>query len=108
MAGVLASVAAKTAVFPLDLIRKRLQVQGPTRSMYVHGESLPEYAGVMRTMVKILREEGPRGLYRGLMVSLWKAAPASAITMWTYERALKGMKEWERMKKENEGVIREP
>jgi solute carrier family 25 thiamine pyrophosphate transporter 19 len=34
-------------------------------------------------------------LYRGLTVSLIKAAPASAVTMWTYERALKVMKEWE-------------
>lgn len=108
VAGVLSSVIAKTAVFPLDLIRKRLQVQGPTRSMYVHGSALPEYKGVVRTAGKILREEGPTGLYRGLMVSLWKAAPASAITMWTYERALKGMKEWERTRKEKDGVIAEP
>jgi solute carrier family 25 thiamine pyrophosphate transporter 19 len=36
-----------------------------------------------------VRKEGARGLYRGLTVSLLKAAPASAVTMWTYERALK-------------------
>ena len=27
-------------------------------------------------------------MYRGLPVSLLKAAPASAVTMWTYERAM--------------------
>jgi solute carrier family 25 thiamine pyrophosphate transporter 19 len=27
-------------------------------------------------------------MYRGLTVSLLKAAPASAVTMWTYERAM--------------------
>ncbi|MBW0464355.1 hypothetical protein O181_004070, partial [Austropuccinia psidii MF-1] len=32
VAGVIASVTAKTGVFPLDLVRKRLQVQGPHRS----------------------------------------------------------------------------
>ena len=86
-AGVLASIFAKTAVFPLDLVRKRLQVQGPTRSRYVH-RNIPEYRGVVRTLQMILRKEGVRGAYRGLTVSLVKAAPASAITMWTYERAL--------------------
>lgn len=86
-AGVLASVVAKTCVFPLDLIRKRIQVQGPTRSRYVH-RNIPEYTGTVRAMRKILEQEGARGLYRGLTVSLIKAAPASAVTMWTYERVL--------------------
>ncbi|KAI1504411.1 mitochondrial carrier domain-containing protein [Biscogniauxia marginata] len=86
-AGVVASVAAKTGVFPLDLVRKRIQVQGPTRGRYVH-KNIPEYAGTLATMRRIVRREGVRGLYRGLTVSLFKAAPASAVTMWTYERVL--------------------
>ncbi|KAF2965383.1 hypothetical protein GQX73_g8207 [Xylaria multiplex] len=86
-AGVLASIVAKTAVFPLDLVRKRIQVQGPTRSLYIH-RNIPEYAGTIRTMQQILKQEKVRGLYRGLTVSLMKAAPASAVTMWTYERVL--------------------
>jgi solute carrier family 25 thiamine pyrophosphate transporter 19 len=86
-AGVLASIFSKTAVFPLDLVRKRLQVQGPTRSRYVH-RNIPEYRGVVRTLQMILQNEGIRGAYRGLTVSLVKAAPASAVTMWTYERVL--------------------
>ncbi|KAI1799873.1 mitochondrial deoxynucleotide carrier [Daldinia bambusicola] len=86
-AGVVASVVAKTGVFPLDLVRKRIQVQGPTRNRYVH-KNIPEYAGTVSTIRRILRQEGVRGLYRGLTVSLLKAAPASAVTMWTYERTL--------------------
>lgn len=86
-AGVTASVLAKTGVFPLDLVRKRLQVQGPTRARYIHS-NIPEYRGVIRTIRSIVHNEGMRGLYRGLTVSLVKAAPASAVTMWTYERAL--------------------
>jgi solute carrier family 25 thiamine pyrophosphate transporter 19 len=66
-AGVMASVTAKTAVFPLDLIRKRLQVQGPTRGRYVH-RNIPVYRGVWRTAREIVRAEGYRGLYRGLTV----------------------------------------
>lgn len=87
VAGVIASVLAKTGVFPLDLIRKRLQVQGPTRHLYVH-RNIPEYRGVVASLAMILRTQGVRGLYRGLTVSLVKAAPASAITMWSYETVL--------------------
>ncbi|CAK7215865.1 mitochondrial thiamine pyrophosphate transporter [Sporothrix curviconia] len=87
-AGVGAAVMAKTFVFPLDLVRKRIQVQGPTRSRYVH-KNIPVYdSGVARALQTILRTEGMRGLYRGLTVSLLKAAPANAITVWTYERVL--------------------
>lgn len=89
LAGVIASVVAKTGSFPLDLVRKRIQVQGPTRGRYVH-KNIPEYdRGMVGTMGMILRREGVRGLYRGLMVSLFKAAPSSAVTMWTYERSLR-------------------
>ena len=90
-AGVLASVFAKTGVFPLDLIRKRLQVQGPRRGSFAGGK-VPVYGkGVWIIGRAVVVNEGWRGLYRGLGVGLVKAAPASAITMWTYERALKVM-----------------
>ncbi|ROW18234.1 hypothetical protein VPNG_00203 [Cytospora leucostoma] len=90
VAGTAASVIGKTGVFPLDTVRKRIQVQGPTRTRYVH-KNIPEYNGMgaLGTMRAILRAEGLRGLYRGLTVSLFKAAPAGAITVWVYERVLR-------------------
>lgn len=87
VAGVIASVLSKTAVYPLDTTRKRLQVQGPSRERYVH-RNIPTYNGVIKTLQHIWQHEGRRGMYRGLTVSLLKAAPASAVTMWTYERAM--------------------
>lgn len=94
-AGIIASVMSKTAVFPLDTVRKRLQVQGPTRVKYVH-RNIPVYDyGVFRTLKAILVREGARGLYRGLSVGLIKAAPASAVTMWTYERTMGVLRGWE-------------
>lgn len=92
VAGTLASVIAKTGVFPLDTVRKRIQVQGPTRGRYVH-KNIPDYGrlGTIGTLRTILRTERLRGLYRGLTVSLLKAAPASAVTVWTYERVLKAL-----------------
>lgn len=89
VAGVMASVLSKSVVFPLDTVRKRLQVQGPTRSKYVGGTRIPVYEqGVLSTIKMILRKEGTLGLYRGLTVSLVKAAPSSAVTMWAYERTM--------------------
>ncbi|KNG46519.1 mitochondrial deoxynucleotide carrier [Stemphylium lycopersici] len=90
LAGVIASVLSKTAVYPLDTTRKRLQVQGPMRERYVH-RNIPAYTGVISTLAHIWKHEGRRGMYRGLTVSLLKAAPASAVTMWTYERAMGAM-----------------
>jgi solute carrier family 25 thiamine pyrophosphate transporter 19 len=87
VAGIVASVMSKTAVYPLDTTRKRLQVQGPHRERYVH-RNIPTYTGVLMTLRHIWKHEGRRGMYRGLTVSLLKAAPASAVTMWTYERAM--------------------
>lgn len=99
-AGAMASVIAKTGVFPLDVIRKRLQVQGPTRTRFVPGtgkgyRAVADYAGlgVLGTGKTIIKREGWRGLYRGLAIGLVKSAPASAVTMWTYERALRVLKE---------------
>jgi solute carrier family 25 thiamine pyrophosphate transporter 19 len=86
-AGIAASIVSKTAVYPLDTVRKRLQVQGPNRSRYVH-RNIPEYAGITGTLKMILKREGLRGMYRGLTVALVKAAPTSAITIWTFERAM--------------------
>ncbi|RCI15614.1 hypothetical protein L249_3435 [Ophiocordyceps polyrhachis-furcata BCC 54312] len=90
VAGAAGSIVAKTTVFPLDLVRKRLQIQGPTRRQYAYGD-MPEYSTALRAIRTIVQTEGLRGLYRGLPVSLIKAAPASAVTLWTYERSLKLM-----------------
>ncbi|RPA82613.1 putative mitochondrial deoxynucleotide carrier protein [Ascobolus immersus RN42] len=94
--GAVGSVVAKTGVFPLDLIRKRLQVQGPTKTKYVNGIYLPDYkGGVVKTGLLIMKNEGFLGLYRGLTVALIKAVPASAVTMWTYGQVLKLLEEWD-------------
>lgn len=89
VAGVSASILSKSAVYPLDTVRKRLQVQGPSRTKYIGGARIPVYEkGVLQTLAEIARKEGMVGVYRGLTVSLIKAAPASAVTMWTYERTI--------------------
>lgn len=89
-AGMLASILSKTAVFPLDLVRKRIQVQGPTRQRYVY-DSIPEYTTTLKALRSIMHREGFRGLYKGLPITLIKAAPSSAVLLWTYEWTLEAM-----------------
>lgn len=92
IAGLLAGIFAKTALFPFDVVRKRLQVQGPTREKYLSG-TIPKYPrNPFVTAIMILRQEGVFGLYKGLFVSIIKSAPASAVTMWTYEHTLEYMR----------------
>lgn len=92
IAGFTAGVISKTTLFPLDVIRKRLQVQGPTRSHYLSG-TIPIYPrNPLFTAMMIIRNEGFFGLYKGLFVSIIKSAPASAVTMWTYEHSLEFMR----------------
>ncbi|KAJ4272053.1 mitochondrial thiamine pyrophosphate transporter [Fusarium torreyae] len=98
-AGMVASVISKTAVFPLDLVRKRIQVQGPARNQYVY-RNIPKYLTARGAIKSILRTEGFRGLYKGLAISLLKSAPASAVTLWTYEQSLKFMLDWDSGSKE--------
>jgi solute carrier family 25 thiamine pyrophosphate transporter 19 len=87
VSGGTAGVVAKTAVFPLDLLRKRLQVQGVTREMYVH-KNIPIYHGVLGAFRTIVAQEGVGGLFKGLTPGLVKAAPNSAITMFVYEHVM--------------------
>ena len=85
-AGLMAGVVSKIVTFPLDTLRKRMQVRGSAKSLYQG----PVYdTGLADTFQGILRNEGVRGLYRGCLIATIKAAPSAAITLWTYEKSMK-------------------
>lgn len=86
--GVVAGVVSKSGVYPLDTIRKRLQLQGHTRTRYAEPR-IPVYTSAIDCAHKVIAADGLRGLYRGLSVSLFKAAPASAVTMYTFEETMR-------------------
>ncbi|KAI9313215.1 mitochondrial carrier domain-containing protein [Dichotomocladium elegans] len=92
LSGALSGVISKTAVYPMDVVRKRLQVQGPYRKNYVV-ESIPEYASQswIQCIKTIVEQEGVRSLYRGLGVSLVKVAPAISLTFFVYEKTKNGL-----------------
>ncbi|KAK9766702.1 mitochondrial thiamine pyrophosphate transporter, variant 2 [Basidiobolus ranarum] len=92
LCGGFAGVISKTGVFPFDLVRKRLQIQGPHRTKYVI-DTVPQYTGgVWACIRQILYNEGFLGLYKGLLPGLLKAAPGSAITFFIFGETAKLLK----------------
>ncbi|OBA22850.1 mitochondrial carrier [Metschnikowia bicuspidata var. bicuspidata NRRL YB-4993] len=69
--GSIAGCIGATAVYPIDLIKTRMQAQ--------KHNSL--YANSLDCLKKILRHEGPKGLYSGLAAQLVGVAPEKAIKL---------------------------
>ena len=69
--GATAGVVGQTVAYPLDLVRRRLQVQGwSTETHYQYT------GGILKTMRQIVNEEGIRGLYRGMIPNYYKGHTA--------------------------------
>lgn len=71
-----------TVVYPLNVLRTRLQTQGTA----MHP---PTYTGIWDVAQRTVRNEGVRGLYKGLTPNLLKVAPALSITWVCYENSKK-------------------
>ncbi|XP_063281548.1 mitochondrial thiamine pyrophosphate carrier [Pelobates fuscus] len=79
-----AGVISKSVTYPLDLIKKRLQVGGFEQARQAFGE-VRTYRGLTDCLRRIRREEGLRGLFKGLSPSLLKAAVSTGLTFFSYE-----------------------
>ncbi|XP_071814064.1 dicarboxylate carrier UCP2-like [Apostichopus japonicus] len=75
VSGALAGCFADLLTFPLDMAKVRLQIQGESakaaKSSFSFAKARAQkenfrYKGVFGTISTIVKEEGPRGLYRGL------------------------------------------
>uniref|UniRef100_H2ZH15 EF-hand domain-containing protein n=1 Tax=Ciona savignyi TaxID=51511 RepID=H2ZH15_CIOSA len=75
--GMVAGGIGATAVYPIDLVKTRLQNQRSTGS-YV-GELM--YRNSLDCFFKVLRHEGFQGLYRGLIPQLVGVGPEKAIKL---------------------------
>lgn len=76
--GAIAGTLATTISYPADLIRKRIIVQEM-------GGKEGTYGGISDAVKKIMREEGPKGFYRGLTATYLKVVPSTAVTWWVIE-----------------------
>ncbi|GLT43804.1 hypothetical protein SLA2020_177350 [Shorea laevis] len=77
--GSLSGIASSTATFPLDLVRRRKQLEG------AGGRPRVYTTGLFGTFKHILQTEGMRGLYRGILPEYYKVVPGVGICFMTYE-----------------------
>lgn len=89
-AGSLAGLCAKCSVYPFDLAKKRLQIQGFEEGRKSFGRTF-KCKGLQDCLVQIYRVEGVPGFFKGLQPSLVKAIFASAAHFSTYEMICKAL-----------------
>lgn len=84
--GAAAGLLSKLAVYPLDTVKKRMQMrQVPRCASY---GVIPHYESSWACMRDILAHEGLHGLYKGTSPSLIKSVVTHSSTFATYEMAL--------------------
>ena len=76
--GAFAGTISQTVCHPLDVVRKRLQLQG------IGGRPV-QYRSMMDAAVGIVRNEGPRSLYRGLHPTYMSVLPSAGVSYVVYE-----------------------
>lgn len=83
--GAFSGAISATIVYPMNLLRTRLQAQGTV----LHP---PTYTGILDVTKKTLKAEGVAGLFKGVTPNLLKVAPAVSISYLVYENAKTLMK----------------
>jgi solute carrier family 25 phosphate transporter 23/24/25/41 len=82
--GAFSGAFGASAVYPINLLRTRLQSQGTA----IHP---PTYTGVWDVTIKTVKGEGVRGLFKGITPNLLKVVPAVSITYVIYDNSKKIM-----------------
>ncbi|KAJ3091891.1 hypothetical protein HK102_012813 [Quaeritorhiza haematococci] len=80
--GCFSGSVACTAVYPLQVIRTRMQAQGSPSHPYV-------YRGIGDCIKQSIAREGLKSFYKGLGATLAKAVPSAGITYAVFEEAKK-------------------
>ncbi|XP_021239829.1 mitochondrial uncoupling protein 3-like isoform X2 [Numida meleagris] len=78
-----AACIADLCTFPLDTAKVRLQIQGEVR--IPRSTNAVEYRGVLGTLSTMVRTEGPRSLYRGLVAGLQRQMSFASIRIGLYD-----------------------
>ncbi|KAF2835926.1 mitochondrial carrier [Patellaria atrata CBS 101060] len=83
LAGAFAGIAEHSVMYPIDLLKTRLQVINPSPTAV--------YSGVSNAIMTISRVEGIRTLWRGLSSVVVGAGPAHAVYFASYETVKQAM-----------------
>ncbi|KAK6748275.1 hypothetical protein RB195_001107 [Necator americanus] len=79
ISGAMAGTVAKTILYPLDMVRHRLQMNGFERRGF--GRTSDYRIGMLRTMVMVIRNESVYGLFKGLWPSQFVSVQALCFTL---------------------------
>ncbi|KAH9464883.1 hypothetical protein MJO28_001412 [Puccinia striiformis f. sp. tritici] len=85
IAGAGAGLVSSVVTCPLDVVKTKLQAQGG--GLFTSHQSVDCYEGLLGSMKIIWREEGFRGLYRGLGPTIIGYLPTWAIYFTVYDAA---------------------
>ncbi|KAI9294485.1 mitochondrial carrier [Neoconidiobolus thromboides FSU 785] len=77
--GALAGTIAQTFTYPLDVLRRRMQVNGLSDMLGY------KYRNTWHAVTEIVKSEGIKGLYKGMIPNYLKVAPAIGVSFYTYE-----------------------
>ena len=88
ISGALAGFLSGIVVCPLDVTKTRLQAQG------LNGGENPYYKGILGTMNTIVKDEGVRGLYKGLAPIILGYFPTWTIYFSVYEFSKRHYPQW--------------
>lgn len=75
--GAISGICGQTITYPLLVVRTRLQNQRPGHI---------EYTGMMNCLTKTFKQEGFRGLFRGILPNYMKGVPAISISYAVFEK----------------------
>ena len=92
--GAIGGLTSSILIFPMDVLRRRMQVVGILASQTKEGlassvSTAASNDSVVTMFKKILRTEGARGFYRGILPELLKVIPMVSVTFSMYEFTLK-------------------
>ena len=84
VAGSTGAVIANALVYPLDMVKTKLQVQVKRKPGDTQHGSDPHYTGTMHAILSIIEEEGVHGLYSGLFGALLGVASTNFAYFYWY------------------------
>lgn len=84
IAGATGAVLANALVYPLDIVKTRLQVQVKRQAGHDDPENEPHYTSTWDAITKIVAEDGIRGLYAGMEGSLLGVASTNFAYFYWY------------------------